>query len=109
MQDINTVAFTARLTADPELRSTGSGRSVSTLRVAIQRVAGKDSTDRGAAFYGVEVWNTLAETWVAVQGRLEHREWSGEDDRSHQRNYVVADQVRFLDPSPEGEEPEAEN
>lgn len=117
MQDINSVTFTGRLTADPELRSTGSGHSVSRLRVAIQRPTGKDGSDRGAAFYDVEVWNGLAESCarflgkgrrVAVEGRLEHQEWTAEDETPRQRNYVVATQVNFLDPAPQrAEEPEA--
>jgi single-strand DNA-binding protein len=110
MQDINSVVFTGRLTADPELRCTASGRSVSRLRVAIQRAGG--GRDRGAAFYDVEVWNGLAESCarylakgrrVAVEGRLEHQEWTDNGDRRRQRNYVVATQVNFLDPPPEGE------
>jgi single-strand DNA-binding protein len=101
MQDINQVALTARLTLDPELRSTPNGTPVATLRIAIQRPG-----DRGAAFYDVEVWGKLAESCteflakgsrVGLTGRLEHQEWSGDDGRPRQRNYVVAEQVNFLD------------
>ncbi len=108
MQDINSVTFTARLTRDPELRSTASGKSVSTLRVAIQRPGGKDGSDRGAVFYDVEVWNGLAESCtrylskgsrIAVEARLEHQEWTDDHENARQRNYVVATQVNFLDPA----------
>jgi single-strand DNA-binding protein len=101
MQDINQVALTARLTLDPELRSTTNGTSVATLRVAIQRPG-----DRGAIFYDVEVWGKLAESCtkhltkgsrVGITGRLEHQEWSSDNGRPRQRNYVVAEQVNFLD------------
>ncbi|MFN8163793.1 MAG: single-stranded DNA-binding protein [Solirubrobacterales bacterium] len=101
MQDINQVALTARLTVDPELRSTPSGTSVATLRVAIQRPG-----DRGAAFYDVEVWGKLAESCteflakgsrVGIAGRLEHQEWNSDNGSMRQRNYVVAEQVNFLD------------
>jgi single-strand DNA-binding protein len=77
--------FTGRLTVDPELRSTGSRRSVSRLRVAIQRPSGKGGSDRGAAFFDVEVWNGLAESYAripakrAVEGRLEHQEWTDDN------------------------------
>lgn len=107
MQDINSVVITARLTADPELRSTPGGRSVGRLRVAIQRSSGREGEDRGAAFYDIEVWGGLAETCarhlakgrrIAVDGRLEHQEWTDDNDRPRQRNYVVAEQVNFLDP-----------
>ena len=112
MQDINSVTFTGRLTADPELRTTGSGRSVGRMRIAIQRPNGKDGADRGAAFFDLEVWNGLAESCarylgkgkrVAVTGYLEHQQWTDDHDRSRQRNYVVAERVKFLDPAPEAE------
>lgn len=115
-KDINQVVFTARLTRDPELRTVGEEKSVATLRVAIGRAPGKSGEDRKAAFYDVEVWNGLAETCVrylgkgrrvAVVGRLEHQEWTDDADQPRQRNYVVGEDVRFLDPPPEAEEPEA--
>lgn len=109
MQDVNTVTITARLTRDPELRTTNAGHTVSTLRVAIGRPGGKD---RDAAFFDVEVWNAVAESCakflskgsrVAVAGRLEHQQWKDDRGVSRQRNYLVAGQVNFLDPAPQGE------
>lgn len=117
MQDMNVVTLTARLTKDPELRQTRSKHSVSTLRVAIQRPSTKEGEDRGAVFADVEVWNATAENCVrflskgsriAVVGRLELDEWKDEHDVPRQRTYVVANQVNFLDPAPEGEQAEAE-
>jgi single-strand DNA-binding protein len=116
-KDINQVVVTARLTKDPELRETGSGSKVSTLRVAIGRPPGKDGEDRKAAFYDVEVWNKLAESCVtylakgrrvAIVARLEHQEWTDDNDNARQRNYLVGEEVRFLDPPPKAEEPEAD-
>jgi single-strand DNA-binding protein len=109
MSDINSVNFTARLTRDPELRSTRSEHSVTTLRVAIGRPKSRDGEDRGAVFYSVEVWNGAAENCVrflskgsriAVNGRLDHDQWKDEHDVPHERSYVVAHQVTFLDPPP---------
>jgi single-strand DNA-binding protein len=117
-KDINQVVFTARLTRDPELRTTPQGASVSTMRVAIGRPNGKDGEDRKAAFYDLEVWGKLAESCVrylakgrrvAAVARLEHQQWTDEQDQARQRNYLVADEVRFLDPPPESAaEPEAD-
>ncbi len=115
MQDINSVTFTARLTKDPEVRETPSGKAVGRLRVAIQRPSTAEGEDRGAAFYDVEVWNGTATSCgaylskgsaVAVQGRLEHQEWTDEDGKPRQCSYVVATMVRFLDPLREAEEDE---
>jgi single-strand DNA-binding protein len=120
VQDMNVVTLTARLTKDPELRQTRSEHSVSTLRVAIQRPSRKDGEDRGAVFYDVEVWNATAENCarflkkgsrVAIVGRLELDQWKDEHEVPRQRSYMVATQVNFLDPAPEGEgsgEPEPE-
>jgi single-strand DNA-binding protein len=115
VQDMNVVTLTARLTRDPELRQTRSEHSVSTLRVAIQRPSTRDGEDRGAVFYDVEVWNGTAENCarylskgsrVALVGRLELDQWKDEHEVSRQRSYVVATQVNFLDPAPEGERSE---
>ncbi len=116
MKDINQAVFTARLTRDPELRETPSGNSVSTMRVAIGRPNGKDGEDRKAAFYDLEVWGKLAETCakylstgrrIAVVARLEHRQWTDDNENPRQSNYLVGEEVSFLDPPPSEEEPEA--
>jgi single-strand DNA-binding protein len=115
---MNVVTLTARLTKDPELRQTHSKHSVSTLRVAIQRPSTKEGEDRGAVFADVEVWNGTAENCVrflskgsriAVVGRLELDQWKDEHDVPRQRTYVVASQVNFLDPAPEGEHAKTES
>jgi single-strand DNA-binding protein len=118
VQDVNVVTLTARLTKDPELRQTRSEHSVSTLRVAIQRPSTKEGEDRGAVFVDVEVWNGTAENCVrflskgsriAIVGRIELDQWKDEHDVPRQRTYVVASQVNFLDPAPEGEEREEQD
>ena len=117
MQDINSVTLTARLTADPEVRVTPSGKTVGRMRVAIGRPSTKEGKDRGAAFYDVQVWDAVAKSCgrylakgssVAIEGRLEHEQWTDDHDRPRQRNYVVASRVRFLDPAPVAREPEPE-
>jgi single-strand DNA-binding protein len=117
MKDINTTTITGRLTADPKLRTTRSKLAVTTLRVAIQRPAGKEGQDRGAAFFDVEVWNGLAKSCasylssgsrIAVSGRLEHQQWTDDHDQPRQRNYIVAEQVNFLDPARKAQEPSEE-
>ncbi len=75
---------------------------------------GREGADRGAAFYDLEVWNGLAETCarylakgrrVAVEARLEHDEWKT-DGATRERNYLVGEEVKFLDAPPEtGKQP----
>ena len=97
---MNAVQLIGRLTHDPEAGETADGRSVGTLRIAIDR-AGRD----GADYVMVKVWDRLADTvvqhlargrQVAVQGRLHHDEWTGSDGVRRSRLLVVARRVEFL-------------
>src|SRR3954451_15794995 len=91
-----------RLTADPEpLRTTEHG-PVTTFRLAVSRRTG---SAKEADFFTVEVWQRLAEACaahlargreVAVDGRLEQREWRTNDDQPRERVVIVARHVRFL-------------
>jgi single-strand DNA-binding protein len=98
---VNAVQLIGRLTHDPEAGETADGRSVATIRVAIDR-AGRD----GADFVTVKVWDRLADAvvqhlargrQVAVQGRLLHDEWTGTDGARRSRLLVVARRIEFLD------------
>jgi single-strand DNA-binding protein len=99
---MNSTQQIGRLTADPEpIRDTEHG-SVSSFRIAVQRPNG---SAKGADFFTVEVWNRLAETCVkylstgrevAVDGRLEQRQWRDDDDRPRERVLIVARSVDFL-------------
>ena len=99
---MNCVQQIGRLTADPQpLRTTESG-PVTTFRLAVPR--SKDSA-KEADFFTVEVWQRLAEVCaehllrgreVAVDGRLEQREWRTDEDQTRERVVIVARHVRFL-------------
>ena len=46
---------------------------------------------------------------IAAVARLEHQQWSDDQGQARQRNYLVAEEVRFLDPPSESTEaPEAD-
>lgn len=99
---MNTTQLIGRLTADPgEVRDANDSR-VASFRIAVPRPKG---AQKDADFFTVEVWNGLAETCakylsegreVAISGRLEQREWRGENDQPHERVIVVARTVDFL-------------
>lgn len=101
---MNTVTLIGRLTADPELRSTNGGTPVCTVRLAVNRPR-KDGKDQGAVFIDVVSFSRQAEAvaehlakgrQVAVTGRLEYRQWEGQDGP---RRSERATSSRRTDPS----------
>ena len=96
--NINRVIITGNLTADPELRSLPSGTSVCKLRVACNTRRKDDSTGEWVDkpnYFDVTVWGAQGENCarylskgrpVAIDGRLEWREWETQDGRSARRS-----------------------
>jgi single-strand DNA-binding protein len=113
--NINRVVLVGRLTRDPELRATPSGRSVCSLRVACNGVRRDPEGEyrQKPNFFDVSVFGGAAESVqryihkgsrVAIDGRLEWREWDTDDQQHRQAVAIVADSVEFLDsPAAEGE------
>ncbi len=106
--NINRTVLTGNLTKDPELRSVPSGTSVCELRIACNtRRKDKNSgewTDK-PNFFNVKVWGTQGENAarylskgrpVAIDGRLEWREWEAQDGTKRQAIEIIADSVQFL-------------
>ena len=89
--DLNIVAITGRLAADPELHSTGNGTDVTTLRIAVGRMKRQGEQRAGADFVDVVVWGEQAKhagrylakgRRVAIKGRLQQRTWTTPDGRA---------------------------
>lgn len=106
MASLNRVVLIGNLTKDPELRSTPSGQSVVTLRIAVNdRRKVNDEWTEVAHFFDVVVWGKQAETaaqylkkgrGVAVDGRLASRSWETPEGQKRSAVEVVADRVVFL-------------
>ena len=106
--NINRVVLTGNLTRDPELRSTGSGMSVCSLRVACNTRRKDQSTGDWVDkpnYFDVTVWGAQGENCarflskgrpVAVDGRLEWREWQDKEGNTRQAVDIIADSVQFL-------------
>lgn len=115
---INRVVLVGRLTRDPELRSLPSGVSVCGLRLACsssRRDAEGDYHER-PNYFDVSVYGGPAESVsrymrkgsrVAIDGRLEWREWETAEQQKRQAVNIVADTVQFLD-TPGGQRREQE-
>ena len=105
--NINRVVLVGRLTREPELRTLASGSSVCSLRLACNGVRRSDDgyVER-PNFFDVSVFGAPAEavssytrkgSRVAVDGRLEWREWETAENERRQAVSIVADSVEFLD------------
>ena len=97
---MNNVQLIGRLTRDPELRSTKSGKQVANMRIAVSR------RDREAApvYVDVVAFDKLAEVaaehlvkgrQVAISGRLDYQEWEHEGSK-RSKHEVIASEVDFL-------------
>jgi single-strand DNA-binding protein len=105
--NINRVVLTGNLTRDPELRSLSSGTSVCKLRVAVNSRR-KDQNGEWVDkpnYFDVTVWGAQGENCstylskgrpVAIDGRLEWREWEANDGSKRQSVEIIADSVQFL-------------
>src|ERR671937_2006444 len=106
--NINRVVLTGNLTRDPELRNTSGGTPVCSLRIACntrRRNASGDWEDK-PNYFDVTVWGAQGENCatylskgrpVAVDGRLEWREWEAQDGSGkRQAVEIIADSVQFL-------------
>lgn len=98
---MNQVVLTGRLTRDPELRETQSGKVVASFTLAVDRYK------EGADFINCVVWGTQAEnlfkyqskgSQVGVVGKIQVRDY--EDDKGNKRyiTEVLADTIEYLSP-----------
>ncbi len=104
---INRVVLIGRLTRDPELRELPSGQHVCNLRIACTGLKRDEGEYRERPHYfDVGAFAGLAEnvarymrkgSLVAVDGRLEWREWETAEHQKRQSVSVVADTIQFLD------------
>jgi single-strand DNA-binding protein len=112
--NVNTVVVTGNLTKDPELRSTPNGTSVCKLRIAVNTRrkdgASGEWVDK-PNYFDVTVWGAQGENCanylakgrpVAVEGRLDWREWQAQDGAKRQAVEIVANTVQFLGGRPGG-------
>jgi single-strand DNA-binding protein len=103
---LNRVVLIGRLVADPELRYTGSGLPVASLRIAVDRPFGSKSGERQTDFIRLVAWRQTAEfaanylgkgRLVSVEGRLQIRQWTTQDGQRRQTAEVVCDRLQALD------------
>jgi len=108
--DLNRATVLGRLTRDPEVKTTTSGKTVTTLSIATNRVWNDQQGNKQEVveYHNCVLWGKLAE--IAVQylskgrrvyaeGRLQTREWVGTDGNKRYRTEIVVDNMIMLDGS----------
>jgi single-strand DNA-binding protein len=112
--NINRVVLVGNLTRDPELRQTPSGTSVCSLRIAVNSRRRDESgqwSDK-PNYFSISVFGNQAESCaqylskgrpVAIDGRLDWREWQTQDGQKREAVEIVAESVQFLGSRGDGE------
>ncbi len=111
--DLNKVMIIGRLTRDPELRNTPTGKAVATIGVATGRAwaDANGQKQKQTEFHNVVLWGKLAEIAnqylrkggkVYMEGRLQTREWTGQDGVKRYRTEIVGENMIMLDSRPAG-------
>ncbi len=110
---LNRVQLIGNLTRDPEVRQIPGGQNVATLAIAtnFSWVDASGQKQDKAEYHNVVAWRKLADicgqylrkgSKVFVEGRLQTREWEGEDGVKRYRTEIVADNMIMLDRRGEG-------
>lgn len=103
---LNRIILIGRLTRDPELRYTPAGVAVTQFTLAVDRNFTGQNGEREADFIPVVTWRQLAETvanytkkgrLVAVEGRIQVRNYENNEGKRVYVTEVIADNVRFLE------------
>ena len=113
--NINRVVLVGNLTRDPEMKHLPSGTALCSLRIAVNTRRKDESgqwTDK-PNYFDVSVWGAQGESCaqylakgrpVAIDGRLEWREWEATDGSGkRQAVEIVADNVQFLGSRSDGD------
>ncbi|MGJ6317359.1 single-stranded DNA-binding protein [Listeria monocytogenes] len=104
---MNRVVLVGRLTKDPELRYTPAGVAVATFTLAVNRTFTNQQGEREADFINCVVWRKPAEnvanflkkgSMAGVDGRVQTRNYEGNDGKRVYVTEIVAESVQFLEP-----------
>lgn len=115
---INRVVLIGRMTKDVELRYTQSGTAVGSFTLAVNRSFKNSDGEREADFINAVIWRKAAENlanftgkgaMVAIEGRLQTRNYEGKDGKRVYVTEVVVDNFSLLESKSEADKRRAEN
>lgn len=104
--NFNQAILAGRLTADPELKTTQSGISVTQFTVAVSRPKRKDDNTDISDFISCVAWKERAElvtkyfrkgSAIMVVGQIQTRTWTDNNNQKRYATEVLVDNIRFVD------------
>ena len=111
--NLNKSIISGRLTADPELKSTPSGISVTSFTVAVNRsYRAKNGEQPQADFINVTAWRQTAEfitrhfrksSSICIVGSIQTRSYTDKQGQKRYATEVVADEAYFVDSKSEAD------
>ncbi len=107
----NKVILVGNIVADPELKTTPNGISVTRFRIAVNRKFTRAGEQPQTDFFDITCWRQTAEFVarffskgrpILVSGQLQNRNWTDNNNVKHYSIEIVADEVSFVDKKGEG-------
>ncbi|MBQ3082223.1 MAG: single-stranded DNA-binding protein [Clostridia bacterium] len=111
MASFNKVIMIGNLVADPELKQTPNGVSVTSFRIAVSRRFTRAGEQPQSDFFDVVAWRQTAEfvtrfftkgRSILVSGSLQTRSWTDQNGAKRISYEIVADECAFVDRRPDG-------
>ncbi len=105
--NFNKVILGGRITADPELKQTPQGVSVTSFSIAVNRRGKEAQTD----FINCIAWRQTAEfickffkkgSSICISGTIQTRSWTDQQNNKRYATDVVADEAFFVDAKADG-------
>ena len=108
---MNKAILIGNLTRDPEVRTTGSGTTVCTFTIAVNRRFHNQAGERVSDFFNIVAWSQLGEFCgkylskgrkVSVIGEIQNRSYDAKDGSKRYITEIIADEIEPL--TPKGQE-----
>lgn len=102
----NRVILVGNLVADPELKTTPNGTSVTRFRIAVNRRFTRAGEQPQTDFFDIVAWRQTAEFVsrfftkgrpILISGTLQNRNWTDNNNVKHYSTEIVADEVTFVE------------
>lgn len=107
---LNKIILMGRLTADPEIKQTQSGINTVSFSIACERDYAASGEKRQVDFINIVAWRQTAEViskyfskgrMIAIEGRLQTRDYTDANGNKHYLTEVVANRAYFADSKPD--------